>query len=114
MNQRTFILLLIYGVVSVAALMFMKFGTAGSGLKLPPPWRPLILVGIGGTLYMISLSVWLLILAGSKLTVVFPLAVGLTVLGTTVASIMLLGESITVTRLIGTLLILIGAIVITR
>lgn len=114
MTLRTFVLLLLYSTVSVSALMFMKFGTAEPVWRLPPAWRSLMFLGIGCILYMISLSIWIVIVANSKITVVFPVAVGLTVFGTTAASILLLGETITVARVFGTLLILAGTIVITR
>ena len=75
-------------------------------------WNSLFLVGIGMLLYISSFAIWMFILSRSPLSTAYPVAIGLTLVFTTLVSAFLLHETITMAQLLGIGLVLAGIILI--
>jgi len=107
-----------YLVASVAGLAILKrflpeIALPLRGGTLPPMnVRLWLIVGIG--LYMLSFALWLVILRALPLALAYPTAVGLTICGTTLISIFLLGERIHASQGIGIALIIVGVTLVYR
>jgi multidrug transporter EmrE-like cation transporter len=110
-------LFVVYAVASIVSMLLIKtwlpalriayahdIGIAGPGL--------FVLAGAG--LYAASFLIWMVILARQPLSIAFPSAVGLTLLGSTLAASAVLGEAVTPTRLVGIALILAGLFFVVR
>lgn len=69
---------------------------------------------VGTCLYLMSFALWMLILRTVPLVVAYPVAVGLTICGTTLVGISLLGEQIDLRRALGIAFVLIGVVFISR
>jgi multidrug transporter EmrE-like cation transporter len=110
------LLLVAYTVFSVAGLLLLKLGAPAlrsSGL-LAADWKPLVQVGTGAALYITAFLVWICVLSRIELSVAYPVAIGLTLVFLSAASIMILGEPIGVVRIIGIGLIFSGIVLVTR
>lgn len=111
------LLLTAYTVTSVAGLTIMKLGftrlsaarAAGEGLT-----PPLLQLGGGATLYVLSFALWMVILSRFPLTVAYPVAIGLTLTFTALLGVFLLHESVTPANAIGMLLIFAGVALVVR
>ena len=79
-----------------------------------PPMPVRIGLLVGGGLYVFSFGLWLLILRAVPLAVAYPAAVGLTICGSTVASVLFLGERVHFTQGVGIVLVLVGVTLILR
>ena len=116
--------ILISVVIGVAGQLLLKKGMNNMGeLSLSLPWRELLdvlwrigtnpYVFFGLAVYLLSTVFWLIALSHVDLSYAYPfasLSYGFTIFG----SWWLLGESITPLRLIGTLIICGGVVVISR
>jgi len=76
-------------------------------LKAAPSWYSVKFV-IGGVLYVTGAAVWLVILRLFPLSVAFPIASGMLIIGTTLTGFMFLGEKISLVQFFGVALILVG------
>ncbi len=76
--------------------------------------NPSLFVVLGIILYGASFAVWMIILARNELTIAYPVAIGLTLAVSTLAAVLVLGESLPAHRLIGMILILGGIILVVR
>ena len=76
--------------------------------------RPALTVVTGAGLYAASFLIWLLIVSRMPLTIAYPVAVGLSLIGITIGAVMWLGEPLSATRVAGGALILVGIAVIVR
>jgi multidrug transporter EmrE-like cation transporter len=106
MTPPLVLLLVLYACTSVTALTLIK-----AGGHQPPN---LLHMGLGASLYVCSFLMWIFILTKAELTVAFPMSVGLTILGTTLAGAAIFGETLTVPRLAGAGCVLLGAFLVTR
>ena|SRR5215471_292160 len=101
----------VYTIPNVAGLVIMKYGLTTvhdswrSGLYLT---SSTLFVAIGMALYMTSFFIWLLILARYELSQAYPTAIGLTLVFSSLASGMLLGEALPLVRLLGIAVIFVG------
>ena len=68
----------------------------------------------GVTLYVLSFAVWIVIMSKSSLSFAYPIAIGLSVIGTFVGAILILGESTSVAKLVGAALIIAGIALVTN
>lgn len=106
-----------YTVMSVLGLLLLKLGApairAGGGLAALG-WTPIVQVLAGMALYIGAFLLWLVILSRMELSVAYPVAIGLTLVFLSVASVIVLNESITPVHLAGIVLILIGIVLVTR
>jgi len=72
-------------------------------------WWPVL----GAFLYGVSFVVWLVILARTPASQAYPVAVGLTLAGVTLASVIVLREHVTPLHLVGILTIFAGILLVT-
>ena len=92
------LLFVVYVAVSCCGLYLLKAATG---------WRTVTFLA-GVLLYGIGAVLWLWILRLWPLSLVFPIAAGALVLGTTLIGITLLGENVTAPHLFGAALIIVG------
>jgi multidrug transporter EmrE-like cation transporter len=111
------VLFCIYTVASVAGLIIIKAGLAPAQAA----WQaasflvaPTFIVGIGGVLYIASFLIWLVILGRNDLSVAYPIAIGLTLVFSTLAARIVIGEVISPARCLGVLVIFFGIWLVTR
>ena len=78
------------------------------------PTSAVVWIAFGTLLYLASFALWLFILRNVPLSTAYPVAVGLTLCGTTLASLSLLREHIPAGKAIGILLIISGVIFVSR
>ena len=71
-------------------------------------------VFIGAALYAISFLIWLVIASRVQLTIAYPLAIGLSLAAITAGAAVFLGEPLSVVRVLGSLLILAGIVLVVR
>ena len=71
---------------------------------------PLAMVGLGASLYALSFALWLLILSRIDLTIAYPVAVAMTMLLTACGAVLFLGETMTLLKTTGMLLVCIGVV----
>lgn len=62
----------------------------------------------GSILYLLGFVMWLLILKSNSLSVAFPLAASALLIGTQIVGFYLLGENLTLWKIVGIVLIVIG------
>jgi drug/metabolite transporter (DMT)-like permease len=111
------VLYLAYTAASVAGLILMKSWLAPAASL----WKsesfltwPTLLVAAGACLYIASFLLWLVILTRNDLSFAYPVAIGLTLIFLTVAASIVLGETLSLTRLVGILVIFTGIWLVTR
>ena len=76
--------------------------------------RVLAYLVLGTSLYITSFGLWLAILRSIPLATAYPTAVGLTILGTTTVSLVILHENLRAHQAVGIALILLGAFLTLR
>jgi multidrug transporter EmrE-like cation transporter len=105
-----------YTLASVAGLLILKSNLLAAKQALTTSFvlSPLLLVGVGSILYIVGFGIWLMILSRMDLSTAYPIAVGLTLVFTSLAGGLLLGEAITVPRAFGIVMIFAGIIAVTR
>jgi multidrug transporter EmrE-like cation transporter len=110
------VLYLGYTLGSVAGLLMLKthLPIAKQALNGNIVWRPLAYVGAGTLLYIAGFALWLGILSRNELSIAYPTAIGLTLVISTLASWLILGEAVSAVRMGGMLLIFGGIILIAR
>ena len=79
-----------------------------------PPADVRLGVLLGGGLYVLSFVLWLLILRAVPLAMAYPAAGGLTICGSTAASVLFLGERIQPSQGVGIALVILGVVLILR
>lgn len=120
----SFLQLLIASVLSnVTANILLKKGViafggiSGDKSKLltevtKAAFNPFIIVGL--SLYGFSFLIWLRVLSFNDLTKAYPIFVSAVFVLTTIASTRLLDESVSLTRIIGMAIVLVGIFIIAR
>jgi multidrug transporter EmrE-like cation transporter len=106
-----------YTIGSVVSLILIKQWLApalagwrtGVGMTAPSLW-----VALGICLYVLSFLTWMVILARNELSLAYPIAIGLTLAFSGVAAVIFLGEAVSITRIAGMLLILVGIAFVVR
>jgi multidrug transporter EmrE-like cation transporter len=111
----TLVLFVAYGLSSVLGLLIIKrsfldqsTGLGFSNMVALLSWQ----LSAGVLLYAASFLVWLRILATHQLSSSFPVAVGLSILGTVIVGSLVLNESMSVIKMAGIAFIVIGVIAI--
>jgi multidrug transporter EmrE-like cation transporter len=106
-----------YTVTSVCGLVLVKWYLPGAiqafqdgGLLR----REIAVTGLGAALYITSFLVWLVILSRIQLSIAYPIAIGLTLVFSTIAAAILLSEQLNLTRLVGIAVVFVGIVLITR
>lgn len=119
MTLKLFLLIIASVSLSALAQVSLKVGTGAISARAQSVdgefvaflQSPSILFGLG--LYGIGAMLWLFVLARAPLSLAYPF-VGLGFILTMLAGIALLGESVGPARLIGTLLIALGCVLVAR
>jgi multidrug transporter EmrE-like cation transporter len=111
------LLFAIYTIPNVAGLVVMKYGLTAARAS----WRSgsyftpsTLFVGVGAGLYIASFFIWLFILARYELSQAYPTAIGLTLVLSSLASALLLGEALPPVRMLGIAIIFAGIWLVTR
>lgn len=106
-----------YTIASVTGLMLLKLHiSSAKSLLFRMDWfgAPVIMSVAGAILYVGSFVVWLVILERSELSVAYPIAIGLTLVCSVLAAVVVLGEVLTYWRMFGILMVFVGIVTITR
>jgi len=119
--MQTIILILISVTLSTVAQVFLKFGMSLQSVQsaLDTGGTQLILASInvwvisGLLLYGLGAVLWLLVLAKADLSYAYPF-VGLGFILTLIFSVVLIGETVTLTRILGTCLVVAGVVLISN
>lgn len=69
---------------------------------------------LAGTSYVFAFAIYLLVLAKSDVSQIFPAAIGVNVLFVAIMAVLMLGEAVTIPRIFGMAAIVIGVYVVTR
>ncbi len=120
--MNLWVLIALYVACSTMGLLFIKHGFNIQQIGGNTIWQVeglfhLVKGGsfiIGFFLYVLGFFIWLYILSRQDLSLAFPIASGLLYLGLLFGSIFWLHEGISVTRIAGIFLILIGIILASR
>jgi drug/metabolite transporter (DMT)-like permease len=111
------ILFCAYTVASVAGLVIIKTWLAPAQVS----WQtasflgtPALIVAIGSVLYIASFLIWLVILGRNDLSVAYPIAIGLTLVFSTLAASIVIGEVVSPLRYLGVLVIFFGIWLVSR
>ena len=110
-------LLFAYCVMQVAGLLFIKayIQAAKEALRTGAYLAPPILFLLAGfALYVGSFLMWIAVLARLELSIAYPIAIGLTLIFSTLGAIYLLGEPVGLTKLAGIALIMGGIVLVIR
>jgi len=95
------------GPITIGAFIKAPFSTAFRMISNPVVFLGVIFAGIGA-------FIWLIVLSQIDLSVALPVLGGLGYLLLPLISVLLLGEHVTVLRLAGTILIVVGVIIVSR
>ena len=108
---------LVYAFASSAGLILIKraLPDAVSSVQAGKLVETVTLnMATGVTLYVISFAIWIAILSKSNLSVAYPIAIGLSVIGTLIGATLILGETTSAAKLGGTALIILGIALVTN
>ena len=105
-----------YVVASVSGLAILRqfLPRIASPLRTRVPIEVRAWLLLGAFLYLLSFALWLLILRTVPLVVAYPVAVGLTICGTTLVGILVLREQLDLRQALGIALVLIGVVCISH
>lgn len=92
-------LLIVKGSIGNARLMPLQ-----AALASPATWH--LLLGCG--FYGLSFTLWIIIVSRLPLSVAYPISIGLTMAGTTLGAVMLLGEEMSWLKFVGMVIIFAG------
>lgn len=106
-----------YTVFSVAGMVLVKYAapalkaamSQGTSIMLPG-----LIVAGGASMYVLGFLLWMVILTRSPLTVAYPIAVGLTMVFSTVCAVLFLRESLTWSTVAGMSLVFFGIVLLAR
>jgi len=120
MEARPVVLVLLFAAFTVATsggLLLFKHAWPGFQAAIASgDWlsRSALLVAVGAALYATSFLLWLVIASKLDLTIAYPVAIGLSLVAITTGAVLWLGESMTLWRGAGALLIVAGIALIVR
>jgi len=115
MFKITLMLYIGYTLTSVAGLVIIKatfpsFLAARSAGNIA--WASIVQLGVGAALYIASFGIWMIILSRNPLSTAYPIAIGLTLLFSTLVAYFYLHESIGAYKLAGIVLIFSGVFIL--
>jgi len=122
MNIATLLLVLICVLLNVSAQLALKQGAATFGVITPNllGFFPLVMkminsywIIIGGVIYVASVFIWLLVLNRIEVSKAYPL-ISIGYVLNAIAAYYLLGEHVTLLRMVGILIILTGVLIVAR
>lgn len=106
-----------YTVLSVAGMVLVKYAlpmlraAIGGGGNVVAPGA---LLAAGAGMYIVGFGLWMIILARTPLTIAYPIAVGLTMVFSTIAAVLVLDEALKWQTVGGTLLVFAGVVLLAR
>jgi multidrug transporter EmrE-like cation transporter len=112
-----FALFATYTIASVAGLILLKSNmTAAKELiiRMDMMAVPVLFMIAGAFLYIGSFAVWLVILERNELSVAYPIAIGLTLVFSTLTASILLSETLSIGRMVGIAMVFVGIVTITQ
>jgi multidrug transporter EmrE-like cation transporter len=110
-------LLIGYTIGTVGGLLLLKYSLPGLQAGISGgEWhiQSLVSAAIGCVFYVAGAAVWMVIMARNDLSVAYPIAVGATVITTTLAGTALLGEATSLLRTVGCGLVILGVALVAR
>lgn len=111
------VLFAIYALCSVSGMVLIKYAAPQLKAAIAAGHsylQPGALACTGAGLYVFSFLLWMVILTREPLTVVYPIAVGVTMLFSTVLAVVVLREHVSWTMGLGALLVLAGITLLAR
>ena len=120
MRVADYAIVVAIGLLSAVGQYLLKIGitAVGSGTASPAALAiravtsPHLL--LAGVAYVVAFAIYLLVLAKSDVSQIFPVAIGVNVLCVALMAAWILGEGVTIPRLIGMGAIVIGVYIVTR
>ena len=121
MSVTDYAIIVTIGILSAVGQYLLKVGltttmntaSAGpAGLIIRAVTNPSLL--LAGVAYVFAFAIYLLVLAKSDVSQIFPVAIGVNVLCVALMAAVILGEAVTLPRLVGMAAIVIGVYVVTR
>ena len=106
-----------YAVTTSAGLLLVKYWLPAARLawRNGDIWsRPMLSVGTGALLYILSFALWLLIVERLPLSIAFPTALGASMIAIALGSALALSETIGWVQIGGMMLILAGIALVAR
>lgn len=105
------LMFVVYAVTSVSGLLTIKhafnnMSLDGTGWTFTVFFSPSLAIGI--MLYGVSFLIWLRILSSYNLSVVFPIVIGLSIVGNAIGSVLFLGESLSPVQLAATAFVIVA------
>ena len=97
-------------LLRLGAIFLMYIISSCSGLyliKVAQDWKTLVFV-FGLILYGIGALIWMVILRLMPLSLSFPIAAGLLIIGTMITGIFFLNETISASQIVGAIMIIFG------
>lgn len=105
-----------YTLMSVAGLILVKYYMPALKQAVQEASfmrKEVFFVGVGAALYIVSFLVWMTILGRIELSVAYPIAIGLTLIFSTIAAAVLIGEQVSLVRSAGIAVVFGGILMIT-
>ena len=120
MSFTDYLLVVTIGLLSALGQYLLKVGLAATTSAAATP-SALILRGItnpnlllAGVVYIVAFAIYLFVLAKSDVSHIFPVAIGINILCVAMMAAVVLGEAVTLPRIIGMLAIVVGVYIVTR
>lgn len=89
-------------------------GQGVTGLVAGASWAALPAIAAAILIYLAGLGAWLLALSRNPLSTAYPIGIGLSLAAAVFAAVIFLGESLTLAKVVGTAMIILGAAAISR
>jgi uncharacterized membrane protein len=121
MRFADYAIIVAIGLLSAAGQYLLKVGitaTTNAGAASPVTLairavtNPSLM--LAGVAYVVAFAIYLLVLAKSDVSQIFPVAIGVNVLCVALMAALILGEAVTMPRLLGMVAIVMGVYVVTR
>ncbi len=106
----------LYTTASVLGLIIIKSWLLAAKLSVMSGGlfaKPVFMAALGAGLYILSFTVWLVILTRNELSSAYPTAIGLTLVFTTLAAWLILGEALSLARCVGIVVVFVGIWLVT-
>lgn len=103
-------------LLAAAGLTWIKHDLAGLGTSgvLAIGWSAGLALVAAAAVYLSGMLLWLIVLGRNPMSIAYPIGIGLSLVTTTLAAIVVLGEPVGLLRLAGIAAILAGAVLIGR
>ncbi|ALN93111.1 DMT family transporter [Lysobacter gummosus] len=112
------LLFLIYTVLSVGGMVLVKYALPSFKAAWDQQHQIFnihaLWVGTGATMYVVSFLTWMIILARAPLSIAYPIAIGLSLAGSSLCAVFILKEQLSTMGLLGIGLIFIGVVLLSR